>query len=281
MKEIRLLRSDEIEVRVKQVFAKDEKGNGSEGAIALLYKQSRTDMNILDETFGQMNWTDDYRDIDGVLYCGIGAREEAGQDFVWKWSNGIESRKDDEGNEVKGEASDALKRAGFLWGIGRELYSAPFIWLDVKTKRDKGFPVLADKKARFYVDCIEYKDKKISYLVIKNQNGEQVFAWYDDTPKPKTGDDAPYHKDIAGIKKTVLGKEGLPWEDELPAKKPLQQPGGMVDDAMINDIWSSAAEKGYSDEDVQKVIVKIFQKEYVEDLTVDEGNTLLKRIKGA
>ena len=281
MNEIRLLRSDEIEVRVKQVFAKDEKGNGSEGAIALLYKTARVDMAILDETYGPENWTNEYKDIDGVLYCGIGIRDNENKPFVWKWSNGIESRQDGDGNEVKGEASDALKRSGFLVGIGRELYSAPFIWLDVSTKRINGFPFLADKKARFYVDCIEYKDKKISYLVIKNQKGEQVFAWGDSTPKPKTGDDAPYHKDIAGIKKTVLGKEGLPWEDELPAKKPLKQPDGMVDDAMINDIWSSAAEKGYSVGDVQKVIVKLFQKEYVEDLTVAEGNALLKRIKGA
>lgn len=267
---MRTLKPEEIEVKIKQVFQK--------GAVALLYKTARVDMAILDETYGPENWTNEYKDIDGVLYCGIGVRKNENKPFVWKWSNGIESRQDGDGNEVKGEASDALKRAGFLVGIGRELYTAPFTFLKVPTqKNEKGKYELENKTARFYVSEIEYDNGKITRLVIVDNFGEVVFTF----GQTKTGDDAPYHNDIAGIKKTVLGKEGLPWEDELPAKKPLKQPDGMVDDAMINDIWASAAQKGYSDEDVQKVIVKIFQKEYVEDLTVAEGNTLLKQIKGA
>ena len=64
MKEIRLLRADEIEVKVKQVTQK--------GAILLLYKNARTDMNILDEVYGAENWTNEYKEIGGVLFCGIG-----------------------------------------------------------------------------------------------------------------------------------------------------------------------------------------------------------------
>lgn len=263
MKDIRLLTKDEIEVKVKQVFAK--------GAVALLYKTSRTDMNVLDETFGPSNWTNDYRDIDGVLYCGIGAREDESKPFVWKWSNGIESRKDDEGNEVKGEASDALKRAGFLWGIGRELYSAPFTWLDVETvKNEKGKYDLADKKARFYVDAIEYdSNRKICLLRIIDQTGAKVFFWKD----KKTGDDAPYYKN----KKDDCSD--LPFD--LHGKKEMKRPDGMVDEAVIADIYATGAKAGYDKEDIFAGVKDLFGKDYPEDMTVVEANRLLKMLEGA
>ena len=84
---IRKLKSDEIEVKVKQITAK--------GCLLLLYKTARTDRQILDEVFGAMNWTSDYKDIKGNLYCGIGCRENEEKPFVWKWDCGIESREDE------------------------------------------------------------------------------------------------------------------------------------------------------------------------------------------
>ena len=157
----RLLEATDIEVKVKKV-----KENG---AILLLYKTARTDMDILDETIGPENWTNDYREIKGNLYCGIGIRNEKGE-FVWKWDCGIESREDDEGNQKKGEASDAFKRAGFRWGIGRELYSSPFIWvpsdkMNIKTGQN-GKPKTVDN---FVVERIAYDSAgKISGLAIWN-----------------------------------------------------------------------------------------------------------------
>ena len=85
MEKPRLLSADEIEVKVKKVTEK--------GVVALLYKTARVDMDILDETYGPENWQDDYKEIKGNLYCGIGINE------VWKWDCGIESREDDEGNQ--------------------------------------------------------------------------------------------------------------------------------------------------------------------------------------
>lgn len=119
----RFLTADEIEVKVKQVKEK--------GLVCLLYKTARTDMDLLDETVGPANWENDYREIKGNLYAGIGIRQDDGR-MVWKWDCGIESREDGEGNEKKGEASDAFKRAGFRWGIGRELYTSPFIWISAQ-----------------------------------------------------------------------------------------------------------------------------------------------------
>lgn len=115
---MRPLRADEIEVRVGQVFEK--------GVSMLLYKNARTDMQILDETYGANMWQCDYKEVKGNLYCGIAVWDSI---WVWKWDCGTESNTEKE----KGEASDAFKRAGFRWGIGRELYTAPRIWLTVAT----------------------------------------------------------------------------------------------------------------------------------------------------
>lgn len=161
------LEADEIEVKVKKVLESE--------AIGLLYKTSRVDMDRLDETVGSANWCDDYKSIDGVLYCGVGIKST--NEWIWKWSNGIESREDN-GNEKKGEASDAFKRAGFLWGIGRELYTAPFIRLNVETTNKDGKYYLKDKKAKFNVGKIAYDDKRrISGLVILDRHGKVVFSY--------------------------------------------------------------------------------------------------------
>lgn len=118
MKQFRVLRPDEIECRVAQCSEK--------GASILLYKTARTDADILDETVGSQNWENDFKLVDGVLYGGIGVDYAGTGHLVWKWDAGVESNTEAE----KGRASDAFKRAGFKHGIGRELYSAPFIWVD-------------------------------------------------------------------------------------------------------------------------------------------------------
>ena len=170
---MRKLKADEINVKVKQVI-KTEKW---QGFAALLYKDARCDMDILDETYGTMNWACDYKTVKDNLYCGIGVKSDG--EWVWKWDCGIESRADGEGNEKKGEASDAFKRAGFKWGIGRELYTAPKIFVEAEVNEDKdGKKYLADKKASYSVQTIQYDDTSdIASLVIQDQNGNVVFSW--------------------------------------------------------------------------------------------------------
>lgn len=166
--EFRLLTADEIEVKVKQVTEK--------GAVALLYKNVRTDMALLDETVGAENWQDDYREVKGNLYCGIGIWFGSERGYVWKWNCGTESREDGEGNEKKGEASDAFKRAGTTWGIGRELYTAPFIFLNVETKEKNGKYILADKFQTFEVAEITYEGRNIKSVRIVDNRGNVVFG---------------------------------------------------------------------------------------------------------
>ena len=174
---MRKLKADEIEVKVKQLIVTPK----FQGFVALLYKTARVDMDILDEEYGAMNWQADYKEIKGNLYCGIGVRNEKPvgmDDWTWKWDCGIESRADGEGNEKKGEASDAFKRAGFKWGIGRELYTAPKIFIEAEVAEKDGKKFLADKKAYYSVQTIQYDDNgDIASLVIQDRNGGVVFTW--------------------------------------------------------------------------------------------------------
>lgn len=165
LKRPRTLREDEIEIRAKKETDK--------GVVLLLYKTARTDMDLLDETFGAGNWQTDYKEIKGNLYCGIGVRPSEFE-WVWRWNCGVESREDGEGNEKKGEASDALKRAGTLFGIGRELYTAPFIFVKAGdyTKNNKG-----KCNDTFKVEKIKITDGRITGLAIRNSAGKRVFVW--------------------------------------------------------------------------------------------------------
>lgn len=167
MRTFRLLRADEIECRVSEI-AKD----GSYLRL-LLYKTARTDAALLDETVGVLNWTNDYREIDGKLYCGIAVKDEG--TWVWKWNVGTESNKEAE----KGQASDALKRAGFVWGIGTELYSAPDIKVPAEKCRIKEYGGKYRCYDRFSVEKIAYDEtERICGLCIRNDTmGKRCFIW--------------------------------------------------------------------------------------------------------
>lgn len=117
------LTSEEIEVRVQSV-AKNDKG-----VILLLYKDARVDQNILDETVTPKHWQKDYYEANGILFCKVGINVGAltGTYDTWVWKSDCGSESNIEAQ--KGEASDAFKRACFNWGIGRELYTAPFIYV--------------------------------------------------------------------------------------------------------------------------------------------------------
>ena len=157
MLEFRTLHADEIEVRIAKVT--------KDGATALLYKTARADMNLLDETVGPENWYNEYEEIKGNLFCTLYLR--VGPDeWVGKTDCGIESREDG-GNEKKGEASDAFKRAGFRWGIGRELYTAPRIYLDLPREQDASGRWKLKRNVYIDVSEVEYDARRrISKLVL-------------------------------------------------------------------------------------------------------------------
>lgn len=170
---MRKLTNDEIECRVSQV--------GDGWCSLLLYKTARVDRAILDEEYGPFNWQNDFRVINGNLYCGIGVYDEKKQQWIWKWDCGTESNTEKE----KGEASDSFKRAGFRWGIGVELYYSPKIFLNVETFQKDGKFFLKNKKSRFCVSKIGYDGFEISILEIKNEKNEIVFSYKTPAEKAK------------------------------------------------------------------------------------------------
>lgn len=161
----RTLKENEIDVRVQSVTEK--------GCILLLYKDARCDMNILDETVGPMNWTRGHALIGDRLYCTVSILDKETGIWVSKQDVGTESNTEKE----KGQASDSFKRACFNWGIGRELYTSPFIWVnasDCNIRDVRGKKACSDK---FEVEKIAYdENKNITGLAIKNTtNKKRVF----------------------------------------------------------------------------------------------------------
>ena len=165
---IRTLRPSEIECRVQQVK--------SNGCVLLLYKDARCDMRILDEVFGIDGWEREHQVVNGNLYCTVRIWSEKRQQWISKQDVGTESNTE----KQKGEASDSFKRACFNIGIGRELYSAPFVWinLDKSEVQEENRRYKLDYKVKFEVKEIEYnEDREISKLVIIDQNGKERFSY--------------------------------------------------------------------------------------------------------
>lgn len=163
--QFRNLRADETECRISQV-----KENGLS---LLIYKDARCDMNILDETVGAENWQREHYECKGNLFCKIGIR--CNDSWVWKSDCGKESNAEKE----KGEASDSFKRAGFNWGIGRELYTAPFIWVNASDCNIKLLNDTRTGKDKF----ICYDTFTVKHLAVENGKITQLVIFNDKTKK--------------------------------------------------------------------------------------------------
>ena len=164
----RSLRADEIDVRVQTVTEK--------GCSLLLYKDARCDMNILDETVGALDWKREHtRDN---ANCIVSIWDSNKGQWVSKEDTGTESNTEKE----KGLASDSFKRACFNWGIGRELYTSPFIWVTGYVTDYKGKMTVKEK---FSVKSIEVKEGVITKLIIVDSKGNIVFKFEDDSEKSK------------------------------------------------------------------------------------------------
>lgn len=168
--EIPLLTAPEIECRVGQVSKQGK------GCSILLYKDARCDMAILDELFTPLGWKREHIIRENVInnlrtmvnYCKVSIWNEDIGEWVSKEDVGTESNTEN----AKGEASDAFKRACVNWGIGRELYTAPFIWINPITPGEEF------KYAKFKVTHIAYNEKReISQLIIHDDKNRVRFSY--------------------------------------------------------------------------------------------------------
>ena len=163
------LRADEIECRVAQAT--------ENGVSILLYKDARCDQNILDETVGALNWERVHtRDN---ANCIVSIWDEKKQMWVCKEDTGTESNTEKE----KGLASDSFKRSCFNWGIGRELYTAPFVWIKAEDCASLKMNPNTNRMQcydTFEVQKIIIEKKRIVALAIRNtKTGKTCFVWQD------------------------------------------------------------------------------------------------------
>ena len=235
MKDIRLLRPDEIEVRIQSV----NKG----GARLLLYKNARCDMNILDETFGNMNWQ--RRHTRDNTNCIVSIWDETKKQWIEKEDTGTDS----ETEAQKGRASDSFKRACFNVGIGRELYTAPDIFVfksDLKTYTANG-----DKYRcydSFEVTDITYDGRTIATVTIRNVNTDIVYTFGNKTPTH------PTRKDV---------------EPTSPTQTAVSQTN-------IDALKKAIEKKGFS----ISLVLGMAGVETLEGITADEYNKVIKTVRG-
>ena len=240
----RPLTANEIECRVGNVA---KTGNGF---FLLLYKNARVDQTILDETFGAFNWQCKYYQVKNTMVCSVGVWNDKRNEWIWKDNGGDD---DYQAEQVKAELSDAFKRACFNWGIGRELYYSPKIWINVSGDNTTS--------ARYSVKVIEYDDKKkITRLVIINDKTKEVVFIYGKEEKVALKGDLP------------------PKQGDLSANEPK----GSIDKADLEQIrnFIGAMKDSQAQNKVYLWLDKYYGTMNPEVLTLSQGKEVVAKLVG-
>lgn len=246
----RTLLANEIDCRISTV-----KENGIS---LLLYKDARVDQNILDETVGPMNWQRRHTRENANCIVSLWDREK-GQ-WIEKEDTGTESYTEKE----KGLASDSFKRACFNWGIGRELYTAPFIWVNSTNCTIK--PLGKDKFTcydTFYVSQIGYdKNRNINSLVVyRKKDDKEVFS---------TGRKAGKQKEETKRTETPP-KESKSQKNEAVASDKVTAP--MI--ASIKSLIDKYEDKGLK----MEKILAMYKIKNIKDMTLENYKDCMEKLK--
>ena len=172
IEEFRLFEAHEIQVRAGQ------KTKANDKIAILLYQDARAAMRRLDERFGEYGWQREHKDVHGVTYCGVSLWDDSKNCWVTKWDAGEPSNTAPQ----KGEASDSFKRACVNWGIGRELYTAPRMYVPITTNT-----------FGLSVQSIAYDDnRRITAITIVDAQGNIIYQKKEKSaPKRKETAQAP------------------------------------------------------------------------------------------
>lgn len=197
IEDFRLFQAEEIKVREGAGYV----NNGQKKKTLLLYQDARAAMKRLDERFGEYGWQREHKDVHGVTYCGVSLWDDDKKTWVTKWDAGERSKTSGE----KGEASDSFKRACVNWGIGRELYTAPFIGVDEGVNTN-GLKV---------TEIVYTKDRKICALTIKDRDGNIIYQFgKKNAAAPVETEKAP---SVSATAPAQSPKKKIPSEEELDA----------------------------------------------------------------
>ena len=226
--QFRKLTADEIDCRISTC--------NQWGVGLLLYKDARCDQNILDETVGPMNWMRHHtRDN---ANCIVAIWDEKKRQWIEKEDTGTESFTEKE----KGLASDSFKRACFNWGIGRELYTAPNMFVlkkDLKTLEEYNGKWTC--KDTFKVEEIQYEGDKIVYVKVLNQK-KNVYIEFGTPAEVKKEQDKIAASNVTDIKVQALisrcNTEGVPVDKILKLYK-VKSLADLTENqyANINQFW--------------------------------------------
>ena len=133
---------EEIEWRVQQQGLRKD---GTPYAMVLAYVQNRAIMDRLDAVMTPFGWQNEFVELsDGSMYCRIGLR--IGDDWIWKGDGAGKTNIE----ATKGGFSDAMKRAGYQWGIGRYLYNLDTGWAEFVPKGKHKYHTKIDKKYYYW-----------------------------------------------------------------------------------------------------------------------------------
>lgn len=239
--EIPLLQAKDIDCRISSAY----KTKTGATASLVLYKDARVDMRILDEMFGPMGWQRTHKTINNRLFCGISAWDDGKKQWVEKEDVGVESTTQKE----KGQASDAFKRAGTNWGIGRELYTAPSIRVDLSEKeyaleKDK---VKVEAWAKFFVYEISYsEDRRIDRLVILDNKGVDRYIFGEKEKHPSSGKYAPnvYDDQLNELRKAIKCMAPDEKKREEACQKRYNKPFMQLVEAELREVLAILESKG-------------------------------------
>ncbi len=282
MNMFRELRADEIDCRISQIKEKDGKPSGLS---LLLYKDARCDQNILDETVGPMCWERKHSRENANCTVSIWCKERGC--WVSKEDTGTESNTEKE----KGLASDSFKRACFNWGIGRELYTAPFVWItadkcDIR-KDSRGKWACYD---RFTVHGIGYTDGVITGLEIKNQKTGKICFTYGkvsnvaaDKPEQPDTEPADVRPQKGPENGSVSTADKLPAQGHESAKQAAKQPesAGQFMQRRIAEMKKEYAALGFDFMGVRKTLIDGGQVPDVPSatMTMEQAEQLMREVE--
>lgn len=225
---IPLLSADDIECRVAQVGAR----NGKAWCSLLFYKDARCDQRILDQVFGPFGWQRKHELIDQHLFCTVSIFDQKTKEWVSKQDVGTESNTE----AVKGEASDAFKRACFNWGIGRELYTAPSVFINLENGEwyeDKGKTKVSNY-TKFHVGFIAYDEERreITEVKVLDKEGRCRFAW----------SKSEHERAVLEAKAALQQQKDAQEDAEQRMKVAVEEIMAAENRDQLNDIWNKYKE---------------------------------------
>lgn len=140
--------AEDVEWRIGRSGKKD---GGDFWAVALAYITNRAIMERLDEVCGPENWKNEFKEgPNGGIIAGISIRVQCPDSGSPEWVTKWDGADNTDVEAVKGGLSNAMKRAGVQWGIGRYLYNLTESFVETSVTKQEGTKYAKTKEGKFF-----------------------------------------------------------------------------------------------------------------------------------